>query len=692
MKKLYVSFLVLLPFLSVAQQRLVLLEHFTQASCGPCAYYGPTLTAAVNTCGAKLITIKYHTSWPGVDPMYNHDPADVNARVSYYNVTGVPNSVLDGNVFNGPPPGSTGGWSATTVDTRYAVASPFNMSVSQSILSHQGTTPDTIVLTVGIRALQNITQPLVLRSSVIERDVRFATPPGTNGETDFEYVFKKMLPSASGQALPATMTAGDTLTFSYKWKLANIYDYSQLACVAFIQNTTTKEVKQTAYQAPSLGMTLAFNSGPKLTRLATSATDTTWYNVDFTPTNDQGLDQYKLTLAKTSVPAGWQAFMNIDGSIHPDTTLVTLNSADTKTIKIGVVGNGTRNKVARFQLQANCNTRLWKYKKTQSAVTIGPSDALFVPKDAAPGILKTAMTVAGITNATITADEFAALDTNGFSPAALRNVYIYTGAVATQTLTDDQTALLTNYLNQGGKLFIAGQDLGFDAFDANGGNSTALQTFYTDYLGANYVSDFVTCGLPLITVATDSAFGAVPYGRINPGTNANGWSPDEISLNPTSPNAYASLYIDSVINGKIAAIRNNGTNWKTVYMPIRWDQIVTSTQNTTFSNAFMRAVRIWFNGPDSVTALAPAQKMFAFGAAYPNPANHSLQIPINTQAGAAAIQVSDALGRTVLRQSIQPDAATQELNTAALAPGMYLLNITGNNGQLLNKQKFTVSR
>lgn len=92
---------------AVAQQRLVLLEHFTQASCAPCAVQNPALKVILDANPDKIVAIKYQTSWPGVDPMNAANPTDVAARVQYYTVTGVPNSVMDGNFYKGAPSGVT---------------------------------------------------------------------------------------------------------------------------------------------------------------------------------------------------------------------------------------------------------------------------------------------------------------------------------------------------------------------------------------------------------------------------------------------------------------------------------------------------------------------------------------------------------------------------------------------------------
>jgi len=60
-------------------QRFIMFEEFTQASCGPCASQNPAFDALLNANVSKCTSIKYHTSWPGVDPMNAQNPTDVGS-------------------------------------------------------------------------------------------------------------------------------------------------------------------------------------------------------------------------------------------------------------------------------------------------------------------------------------------------------------------------------------------------------------------------------------------------------------------------------------------------------------------------------------------------------------------------------------------------------------------------------------
>src|SRR5437763_16692955 len=105
-------------------QRMVLSEEFTQASCPPCASANPTYNAMCDANPTKLIGLHYQVSWPGSDPMNAENAAQVATRVSYYGVTGVPDSKLDGvDVY----PSSL---TQAQIDAEYAVASPFTLTAT----------------------------------------------------------------------------------------------------------------------------------------------------------------------------------------------------------------------------------------------------------------------------------------------------------------------------------------------------------------------------------------------------------------------------------------------------------------------------------------------------------------------------------------------------------------------------------
>lgn len=231
------SLMMLFAFKVNAQnERILLLESFTNTGCGPCAYYNPTMDALIAANTDKIAAIKYHVSWPSAqDPMYLHNTGENGSRTSYYGVNAVPHVVIDGTHFSGSPEQVT----QNRIDQLAALGSPMELRLTYDVDEAQ----NTITVYVMGRVTNDTISNLKLYVGVIENEIHFNSAPGPNGERDFYSVMKKMLPNASGTSL-GEMVAGDYFAYTFTWELANIYNMDQLDAIAWVQNANTKEVYQ----------------------------------------------------------------------------------------------------------------------------------------------------------------------------------------------------------------------------------------------------------------------------------------------------------------------------------------------------------------------------------------------------------------------------------------------------------------
>jgi hypothetical protein len=249
--KRFLFFAALLVSLPVWGQnkRRVLVEEFTQASCPPCAAQNPAFNEKLNQMADIVTPIKYQTSWPGVDPMNEHNPTEVQTRVTYYGVNGVPNAFVNGigivndcsAYANAPACMDT-----SEIRTAYNSLTPVSMTLTHSLSADL----TTITVNVSVTSAEALSGNLVLHVACTEKDVIFTTAPGTNGELEFYDVMKKMLPSASGTSTGA-FTAGETKTYTFTYQPTYYYDLNQIGTVAWLQNTSTKEVYQSEKSAPN---------------------------------------------------------------------------------------------------------------------------------------------------------------------------------------------------------------------------------------------------------------------------------------------------------------------------------------------------------------------------------------------------------------------------------------------------------
>ena len=150
------------------------------------------------------------------------------------------------------------------------------------------------------------------------------------------------------------------------------------------------------------------------------------------------------------------------------------------------------------------------------------------------------------------------------------------------SLSIDDIDNLTSYLNNGGNLFLTGQDIGWDFNDPEGYNYG--NPFYADYLHAGYISNssnnFHITGINDDPISDGLSF------FISGGDGANNQlSPDVIEPKPEASNVYKYATYES------AGIKYSG-NYKLVYLGFGFEGIDNSlTRNTVLNN-----IIDWFSG------------------------------------------------------------------------------------------------
>lgn len=225
-------------------ERVLLFECFTNTGCEPCAQQNPALDALINANADRIAAIKYHMNWPDAnDPMFLHNTADNMTRKDFYHVNSVPYTVVDGIRFaSSPAP-----LNQSIVNAWLSIPSPLEMRLAYEV----DKVANTIAVRVVGRASAAIQGNISLYVGVIEREIRFDSAPGPNGEQDFHNVMKKLLPSASGFIL-GDMASGDCFDFSFSWELDNVCDNDQLDAIAWVQNQNTREVYQACKSSESI--------------------------------------------------------------------------------------------------------------------------------------------------------------------------------------------------------------------------------------------------------------------------------------------------------------------------------------------------------------------------------------------------------------------------------------------------------
>ncbi len=241
-------------------QRMPLYETFTSSTCGPCVAGNQNMDGLFAANPNKWVCVKYQMSWPGSgDPYYT---AEGGVRRTFYAINSVPRQEIDGG-FDGN--------SASVTQAQFTQAyNNISMLDITAALNIYGKKCD---LTVDMNPADDITGNLKLFVAIVEK--KTTGNVGTNGETEFHWVMKKMMPDANGTTL-ANFTNGTNVnktlsyTFNGNYRLPadatnpidnatehSVEEFSDLIAVVWVQDITTKEVLQSAFSSVTAGMSEA---------------------------------------------------------------------------------------------------------------------------------------------------------------------------------------------------------------------------------------------------------------------------------------------------------------------------------------------------------------------------------------------------------------------------------------------------
>jgi hypothetical protein len=247
--------------------KLVLIEDFANVSCIPCVQSNKILESLSNIKfgRSKLVVIKFPTYFPSPnDPFYLANKVDCDSRIAYYTIFFAPSTITDGI----ERPISTDSLDVISkVEARLDSLPRFDVLVtaevsggnylivanvkiiekyfpsSQNVNIHAGDSK-TLDFDLQLDTTPINYSDLVLHTVVTETDIQFATPPGSNGETNFFDVMRKMLPSNEGQDLSSLQQTGEE-TYQFQIALDPGWNVTNLNVITFVQNRVTKEIFQT---------------------------------------------------------------------------------------------------------------------------------------------------------------------------------------------------------------------------------------------------------------------------------------------------------------------------------------------------------------------------------------------------------------------------------------------------------------
>ncbi|MBC8427000.1 hypothetical protein H8E07_23035, partial [bacterium] len=231
-------------------QRTVLVETFTNVSCAGCAGANEVTQDVCTDRGIhEVLNLQYHINWPEPnDPFYLVDPVDNTVRTFLYGIASAPDLITAG--VNTPAPADYAALAAA-VDTHKDDLTPLAIAVTQNLVGTD------LTVVVNVKAVD--TPPvgdLRLHVAVVDEHEHYAVPPGDNGETDFHWSLRDMVPDHAGTTF--TINEGDSLTFSLPSIVDAAWLDTDLYVMAWVQNPFSMEVLQAATTVPPADYAAAY--------------------------------------------------------------------------------------------------------------------------------------------------------------------------------------------------------------------------------------------------------------------------------------------------------------------------------------------------------------------------------------------------------------------------------------------------
>jgi len=658
-----------------AYEKLSLVERFTNASCAPCAsinnsWYNATTQNLVND--EKISHLVYNVWWPGAnDPMYLLNVSDNTVRTNYYGCNSVPWIEVNATHISNSQASLTS--AVTSGNSQFA---PFKIILSQEAFSEN-------LIQIGVKIIRDPTDVTTfgnvkLRVSLTEKTVTYASPPGSNGESEFYSISRKMLPDASGTSFTVP-APGDTVELSVQYVPTSAFlaavDLEDIRVVAFIQEDPSQVVYQSAMMEaiPNyVAMTESLSPDAIIENSENVNFSAKLYNVGFLD------DSYYIDASMTS-PNGWTGeYTSPNGTFEfGQQDLVAVATGDSLIIDLSVSANSI-NGFGEITLKFTSMNEPSYYVQTMfRMVTLNGVPGLVIDAsgEGYGNVLIPGMDQAfGYPYGLVSSDAlFPSIDLTGYT------LISWSSGNALPVFSEDEVNALIPFLDNGGRLLINGQNIGQDIFDASG-QSQFAQSFYNNYLHANYVDDagltFFFRGIDGDPISLSNLFSLSLndlYSR----------SPDQFTPYDASASSLFTFGTYSQYNSIRA---DDGTN-KVVYFGFGLEQVAV---DTTRNGLVKRAIN-WLM--DGIVLNTPEEELivntYGLEQNYPNPFNPTTTItytiPNESQ---VSLVVYDIMGNEVTSLVNGKQSAgkhTVQFDASSLASGTYFYKLSADDFNSVKK-------
>lgn len=665
------------------QKKAVVLEEFTGINCGFCPQGHAVAEGIHDDYPNKTFIMNVHTGYYAIpsdgQPDFRTPWGDALAGQS--NLEGYPAGAVNRHFFSDL---STGGGTAlnrgqwpVAADRIFDESSYVNVGISTS---YNDATRE-VSITVETYYIENLPFGIdenFLNIALLESGVIGYQSDVTSTYTyNHKHILRDLLTDQWGEEIEG-IEAGSVVTKTYTYTVDEEFVVENCTLLAFVTEGHQEII--TGAEVPVID---GLNNGEIEADYARLFVDNTIESgsagqiseFDLTMINGLNEDQdFTLTL-NHNAPEDWTVTFTVNEVAYTADASVTLTPDDVKYLTINVTPSETVG-AAKCELVLTSVDYPEETEKVAEVFIVSGVDNLIINGSGAnndvvgsdyENYYKNSLTEAGCTTVgTIpgyTVEE--AFDLGILT--GVENIY-FNIAGTTPVLTVGQTLALQDFIDNGGNLLIAGQDIGRDIFGmGHTSGSITQKMFFQYYLSSSYQNDGESSN-NMISSTVDSIYSGIKNASLVD-VYGGDFDPDELS---SYGDAVKSFFYP---NGKAAAIRSYKGSSRIIYMGFGLEQI----SDVDVRNDIMDRTYRWFLGWEGSSV---ESNILTDVNVYPNPVVDVLRIDGDLKDGTYSIY-------TITGQNVK----TGELNGSVLVDlseinsGMYILEINQDSGSY--KTKFT---
>jgi hypothetical protein len=225
-------------------------EHFTNTSCGSCAFSNPSILSNL-AANPAVLHLTFHPSSPYSNDFFNTQNKNENDdRTNHYNIFGsTPKVVLNGTNV-----------AVSSLNTALA-ATATQLSNYAITISQTAVGTDSFTVNASIKKVATDTNTTAKFFIGVVEDTVVKTT--NNGETHHYNVFRKSVTNTLGNSISLPTAIGDSIIINLGYKVGSTWQYDRVQSIAILQNNNKQVInaaKSTTTTVVSIPTSLTSNT------------------------------------------------------------------------------------------------------------------------------------------------------------------------------------------------------------------------------------------------------------------------------------------------------------------------------------------------------------------------------------------------------------------------------------------------